>query len=190
MLRAAAISDEKKTALLEEMKVAVGAERENLSKQLGEVTKDKSQLNDYRKIKEEEILAVKKNLDETTFKLKETEMKHDNINERYSKLVKEQQSSLKLIDDLKSELEDLGNTLEKVKAEGAQYEETLKRECEDLRVESEDLSDLLKTKDRMLEDQNIVIANQKKLVKEKEEEIKQLTESKGKYRDFYDDKLQ
>ncbi len=58
------------------------------------------------------------------------------------------------------------------------------------RVESEDLSDLLQTKDRMLEDQNIVIANQKKLVKEKEEEIKQLTESKGKYRDFYDDKLQ
>jgi hypothetical protein len=27
-------------------------------------------------------------------------------------------------------------------------------------------------------------------VKEKDEEIKQLTESKGKYRDFYEDKLQ
>jgi hypothetical protein len=42
LLRAAAISDEKKTALLEEMKVAVTNEREHLSKQLGEVTKDKN----------------------------------------------------------------------------------------------------------------------------------------------------
>ena len=50
-------------------------------------------------------------------------------------------------------------SIEKIKNEGGQYEETLKRECEDARVESEDLSDLLKTKDRMLEDQNIVIAN-------------------------------
>lgn len=31
-------------------------------------------------------------------------------------------------------------------------EEQLKRECEDARVEIEDYSDLLKTKDRMLED--------------------------------------
>lgn len=41
LVRAAALSDEKKTALLEEMKVAVAAERDNLAKQLGEVTKDK-----------------------------------------------------------------------------------------------------------------------------------------------------
>lgn len=42
----------------------------------------------------------------------------------------------------------------------------------------------------MLEDQNIVIANMKKQMKEKEEEVKQLGESKSKYRDFYEDKLQ
>jgi hypothetical protein len=42
----------------------------------------------------------------------------------------------------------------------------LKRECEDARVEADDLSDLLKTKDRMLEDQNIVISE----IKEKNKE--------------------
>ena len=71
-----------------------------------------------------------------------------------------------------------------------QQREQLKRECEDARVEVDDLSDLIKTKDHMLEDQNIVIANLKEKQKEKDEEVKQLAESKQKYRDFYDEKLQ
>ena len=66
----------------------------------------------------------------------------------------------------------------------------MKRECEDARIEVDDLSDLIKTKDRMLEDQNIVIATMKEKSKEKEEEIKQLSENKSKYRDFYEEKLQ
>ena len=43
----------------------------------------------------------------------------------------------------------------------------MKRELEDARLESDDLSDLLKTKDKMLEDQNIVIAGFKEKIKEK-----------------------
>lgn len=72
----------------------------------------------------------------------------------------------------------------------AQLEEQLKREQEDARVEVEDLQDLLKTKDHMLEDQNIVIGELKEKAKEKEAEAKQLAESKQKYRDFYEEKLQ
>lgn len=48
----------------------------------------------------------------------------------------------------------------------------MKRELEDARLESDDLSDLLKTKDKMLEDQNIVIAGFKEKIKEKDEEVK------------------
>lgn len=42
----------------------------------------------------------------------------------------------------------------------------------------------------MLEDQNIVIADFKEKIKERDEEIKQLNEGKSKYRDFYEEKLQ
>ena len=56
-------------------------------------------------------------------------------------------------------------------------------------MEVDDLSDLIKTKDRMLEDQNIVIATLKEKIKDKEEEIKAFAESKNKYRDFYEEKL-
>lgn len=41
-----------------------------------------------------------------------------------------------------------------------------------MRIEIDDLSDLVKTKDRMLEDQNIAISQMKEKLKEKEEEIK------------------
>lgn len=77
-----------------------------------------------------------------------------------------------------------------MQSQAAQYEEQLKRECEDARLEVDDLSDLIKTKDRMLEDQNIVIATLKEKIKDKEEEIKAFAESKNKYRDFYEEKLQ
>ena len=63
-----------------------------------------------------------------------------------------------------------------MQAQGQQYEEQLKRECEDARVEVDDLSDLLKTKDRMLEDQNIVISELKDKLRARDEELKSLTE--------------
>lgn len=70
------------------------------------------------------------------------------------------------------------------------FEEQLRRECEDARVEIDDLTDLLKTKDRMLEDQNIVIRELKDKLKEREAEASQLAESKQKYKDYYEEKLQ
>ena len=53
--------------MLEEVKVAVKVERENLSKQQSELAKDKSQLEQYKKIKEDENLALKRDLDQFIF---------------------------------------------------------------------------------------------------------------------------
>ena len=66
-MKAAAQSEEQKSAMLEEVKVAVKAERENLSKQQTELNKDKSQIEQYKKIKEDENLALKKELDDFMF---------------------------------------------------------------------------------------------------------------------------
>jgi hypothetical protein len=62
---------------------------------LEEVTKDKGQLDGYRRIKEDEILAVKKELDDASFKLKEIKMKYENLEGRYAELDKEYQISKK-----------------------------------------------------------------------------------------------
>ena len=71
LVRAATTSEEKKSALLEEVKIAVQRERENIDVQQKEITKDKDQLAEYKRIKEEEILAIKRELDESQFRLKE-----------------------------------------------------------------------------------------------------------------------
>jgi hypothetical protein len=42
----------------------------------------------------------------------------------------------------------------------------------------------------MLEDKNIVIEELKEKTREKENEVKQMSEAKQKYRDFYEEKLQ
>ena len=49
--------------------------------------------------------------------------------------------------------------------------------------------ELLKTKERMLEDQLSQITQHKKQLVEQEEDVKELNDAKGKYRDFYEDKL-
>jgi hypothetical protein len=58
-----------------------------------------------------------------------------------------------------------------------------------LKIECEDLSELIKTKERMLEDQLSQIMHLKSQLTEKEDEINQASDSKAKYREYYDDKL-
>ena len=68
-------------------------------------------------------------------------------------------------------MENIRQRLSKEQGDSKSYEEQIKREYEDARVEIEDLNDVLKTKDRMLEDQNIVISEIKEKMKEREAEV-------------------
>ena len=59
-------------------------------------------------------------------------------------------------------------------------ENLLRKEVEDLRAEIEELSDLVKVKDRMLDDQNIGISQLKQQLKAKDDEMLRLEERQGK----------
>ena len=58
-----------------------------------------------------------------------------------------------------------------------------------MKIENEDLGELLKTKERMLEDQLSQIAQLKQQMSDKEEDVREMGDAKAKYRDFYEDKL-
>lgn len=60
-------------------------EREKILWNQAEIDKDKSQLDDYRNIKEDQILALKKELDQNKFEKKELQMKLELANERFMK---------------------------------------------------------------------------------------------------------
>ena len=68
-------------------------------------------------------------------------------------------------------------------------ENLLRKEVEDLRGEIEELSDLVKVKDRMLDDQNIGISQLKQQLKAKDDEILRLEERQGKQIARQDDKV-
>jgi len=59
----------------------------------------------------------------------------------------------------------------------------------EIRIENEDLIELIKTKERMLEDQSNQINSLKISLNEKEEDMREMGDAKNKYRDFYEDKL-
>ncbi len=80
--------------------------------------------------------------------------------------------------------------VESLNSQYQSYDEGLKREVEEARQEVEEMHDVLKMKDRMLDDQNVTISNLKQTMKQKDEEISTLSEAKAKYRGFYEDKLQ
>ncbi len=68
-------------------------------------------------------------------------------------------------------------------------ENLLRKEVEDLRGEIEELSDLVKVKDRMLDDQNIGISQLKQQLKAKDDEMLRLEERQGKQIARQDDKV-
>lgn len=117
-------------------------------------------------------------------------MKFEDLTQRYANLEQDNREALAKNEAQAKQMSIFQSAVEKEKTDAVTYEEQLKRECEDARAEVEDLSDLVKTKDRMLEDQVITITDFKEKIKEKEEELKQLNESKNKYRDYYEEKLQ
>ena len=89
----------------------------------------------------------------------------------------------------KRTLRDVQSQLDGLNKDYASYDEQNKKDLEDARNEVEDLSELVKMKDRMLDDQNITIGNYKQQIKAKDEELATFQDSKNKYRQFYEDKL-
>lgn len=68
-------------------------------------------------------------------------------------------------------------------------QKAFQKDANDMKIETEDLGELLKTKERMLEDQLSQIAQLKQQMSDKEEDVRELGDAKAKYRDFYEDKL-
>jgi uncharacterized coiled-coil DUF342 family protein len=65
----------------------------------------------------------------------------------------------------------------------------LKRDFEDVKLENDDLQEVIKTKDRMLDDQNVAIKNLKNTLKDLNDELVKVNDNKVSNRDYYEDKL-
>jgi chromosome segregation ATPase len=182
--------EEKSSALLEEARAAIKIERQKIKDREEAIAKERDELDRKRTDANSSVLNHRKDKEQAQYELEEARVTTGVQKERIGKLEEHTRKLAADNETFRISISDLEAQVEKARTDAGKAEEHLRRELELAQSDVDELSDLIKTKDRMLEDQNIVIAELKEKIKERDEEIKQNADSKGKYRDFYEDKLQ
>eukprot|EP00347_Sterkiella_histriomuscorum_P016960 403351196 len=190
VLNMAVESDNKKDAMLEELKVAFKEKHIKLDQERDSLNKEQSLFELQRKEIKDELLTYKSRIEELEYYKKEQNLKIEKLNSFLNEKTIEYDKLLKEFDQSKRLQKDLSLQLENLNTQYATYDDQLKKDLEDARQEADELSELVKMKDRMLDDQNVTINNLKQQLKQKDDEIQILRESKSKYKGQYDEKLQ
>ena len=146
-------SDQKKDALLQETKVAFQAERDKIAARMRNVDVEKNTLDEYKKQIRQENLALVEKIDHLEFTNRELTTKVKSLSDFLVKkesecdgLVRENESNRKSLKQCQFELEQCRDSNEVA-------QKTFQKDANEMKIENEDLAELLKTKERMLEDQ-------------------------------------
>ena len=79
--------------------------------------------------------------------------------------------------------------LEGLRDSASNGELLLRKDIDELRAEVDDLAELVKVKDRMLDDQNMSMSHMKAALKQKDDELMNQSEKQGKYHAKYEDRI-
>ena len=146
-------SDQRKDALLQETKVAFQNERDKIEVRLRDVDVEKNTLDDYKKQIRQGNLELSEKIDTLEFANRELTSKVKSLNDFLLKkesecdeLVRTNEANRKSLKKCEFELERLQDTNDTT-------QKAISKDMDELRTENEDLVELLKTKERMLEDQ-------------------------------------
>ena len=171
------------------MKVQFENERKKIAERIALTEQEKQSIDGYKKEIKTENLSLSEKLNAFEYQNKE--------------LVNKVRQVQQFLNDKESECDELmfqneanKKALKQSRFDVSQIQEetgsrlaAMMEELNDFKVECEDLAELVKTKDRMLEDQLQQIYKFKSQIQEKNEEILQAENNKSKYREYYDDKL-
>lgn len=189
VLHLAADADQRKDALLEELRVGARDAKERVERERVELARDRESLErQWREHREAQMLGTAK-AEESEYQRREMQARVETMTGKLAErgaqnesLAREHEAARKHLRECQMELETLKDTANSVEA-------LLRKEVEDLRAEVEDLAEIVKVKDRMLDDQNVAIQQAKAQVKAKEEELLTQTEKQNKYYSKYEDKV-
>ena len=118
-----------------------------------EVDIEKSTLDEYKRTIRQENINLTEKLDRFEFNNRELTNKVKTLTEFLAK--KESECDAKLVENEKNRksLKQCQFELESIKDNSGSSQKALKKKIEELKIENEDLLELIKTKERMLEDQ-------------------------------------
>ena len=158
VLQLAADADQRKDALLEELRVGARDAKERVERERAELGRDREAVERERR---EAQMQGKAKAEESEYQRREMQARVENMTGKLAErgaqnesLAREHEAARKHLRECQMELETLKDTANSVEA-------LLRKEVEDMRAEVEDLAEIVKVKDRMLDDQNVAIQQAK-----------------------------
>lgn len=165
------------------------SERDKIASRLKEIDDEKNSLDEYKKSIRQENLELIEKLDRLEYSNRELLSKVKSQGEflakkevDYEELARENESNRKTLRACEFELE-------KIRETNDTSQRTHQKDFSAIKIENQDLHELMKTKERMLDDQLNQINQMRSHMGEKEEDVRELMDAKNKYRDYYEDKL-
>lgn len=133
--------------------MAVKAEREKIATRLKDVDIEKSTLDEYKKTLRQENLDLGEKIDRLEYANKELTSKVKSLNEFLARKESECDDLIQENEKNRKSLKQCQFELEQVRDSSDSNQKVLCKDLEELRIQNEDLVELVRTKERMLEDQ-------------------------------------
>lgn len=101
-----------------------------------------------------QVINLRSRIDKLEYENKELTGKNKMVNEFLEKKSADAETAIRENDTNVRKLKSLEGELDDLKRETANFDDEMKREMDEMRTENDELHELVKTKDRMLDDQN------------------------------------
>ncbi|TNV86320.1 hypothetical protein FGO68_gene14015 [Halteria grandinella] len=197
VLQLAADADSRKDAIIEEIKVSAAQactkldqERDQLLTEQKQLHEDKLTLDKERRDLRERDLECKHRLEESDYHIKELMHKIQHLTLNLEARTKECDTLQNELSAYKRQLREMSNELENARMDSENQENAWKKECEELRVNLDDMNSQLQYKITMLEDQNKAIQELKERNREMEESVRKAHQRVDSRKSRYEDRVQ
>jgi chromosome segregation protein len=185
----AADADSRKDALVEEVRASARAQKERLDRDREALSKEQESLEQMKKEAKDSGIEARAKLDELEYGRRELQAKVETLGRQMAERTRECEGYQRENETLRRQVRDCQGELSGIRESALQVEALLRKETDELRAEVEDLAELVKVKDRMLDDQNVALSQAKQAAKQKDEELLTVQEKQGRHHSKYEDRI-
>ena len=171
VLHLAAEADSRKDSLIEELRVSTRDAGSRVQRDREALEADRDSLERERRELREQQLQLRTRAEEAEYRARELQARVEAVGAKLQEKTEEGEAARRDAETAKRTVRECQNECETLKDTANQVEAILRKEVDELRAEVEDLAEIVKVKDRMLDDQNLVISSVKASLKSKEEDL-------------------
>ena len=152
VLQLAADADQRKDALIEEIRAGARDSKERVDRERAELGRDREAIERERREQRETQMQGKAKAEEMEYQRREMQARVESMTSKLAERGAQNESMQREYEVVKKNLRECQMELETLKDTANSVEALLRKEVDDLRAEVEDLAEIVKVKDRMLDD--------------------------------------